>query len=154
MTRRNLLKRFVSHYICRYTNYWIGSKQEFHYRIASIQMPPIEPALVREQIKKDITAAAERTRFLQKNGIDFMSIAYEDLYLEKDSGAQTTEIANVMKFVGVAPIMSDDDREKIRRLLDRGANQWSSVEVYKIVPGIERVERELASEGLGSLFED
>jgi hypothetical protein len=154
MTRRNLLKRFVSHYICRYTNYWIGSKQEFHRRITSVQIPTIEPALISQEIKKDIVVTAERTRFLQENGIDFMRVVYEDLYLEKDSVAQAREIAHVMKFVGVAPITSDDGMERIRSLLDRGPHQWSSVEVYKIVPGIERVERELASEGLGSLFED
>lgn len=154
MTRRNMLKRYISHYMCRHTNYWIGSKQEFQLRIASIQIPPIEPALVRQQIRRDIAAAAERTTFLQSSEIDFMNIVYEDLYLEKDSRTQTSEIAKVMKFIGVAPTMSDDSKGQIGQLFDRGVNQWSSLEVYKMVPGIELVERELASEGLGSIFED
>lgn len=153
LMRRNLLRRFVSNYICRYTQYWIGAKDEFHARLNQIQLSPLDPALVLAQIRRDRDAVEQRLRFIAGHGIQTQCLYYEDFYRPDASTQEQLELINsLFGFLEFDPITLEFFVRSCGQHFSIADNQWASPEVYRRIPAIDQIENEVGSEETGWLF--
>jgi len=153
LRRRNLLRRFVSGFISKQLRFWVGTREEFLARLESIQIAELDPLYVREQIGQDHAAVETRLRLLERHGVPFLSLYYEELYGEDaDPDRQRQVLNRVLEFLGFDPLPEEIFANGCARLLDPAQYRWSSADVYRLVPGIEDVERQAGSDATGWLF--
>jgi hypothetical protein len=153
LERRNLLRRFVSNAICKQLRFWIGTREEFHARLESVQLLELNATEVLQGMKADKASVAKRVKFVQKHGIPMMHLFYEDIFSEDvTADAQLKILNNVLAFLGYNEIDDNEFRETWFALLDNKSNQWASSDVYRMIPGIDRLESEVGSDEMGWLF--
>lgn len=153
LERRNLLRRYVSNVISRQLDFWIGTQHEFRARLEQAQLRELDPEIARKEMMKDRAVMADRLTLIQSNNIPYMQVAYEDLFGEDTSLAQQCEIvSNILAFLGYRNGCNHSLISSWTPLLDRNMYQWASAEVYHLIPGIERLEREVGGSEFGSLI--
>jgi hypothetical protein len=153
LERRNLLRRYVSSMISRQLDFWIGTRQEFQARLENIQLRELEPNIVFEEIRKDKLATERRLELLRAHNLRFMHLIYEEVFGEGVSYSRQFETLNaVLNFLGYNEVAEGEFQQKWAPLLDRDTYQWASVDIYRMIPGIERLEQELGSDEIGWLF--
>jgi hypothetical protein len=153
MLRRNLLKRFVSNYLCRNINYWIGSKREFLTRLDNLLIAPLDSKKVAGAIAKDedaITSYLDRARAKCEH---VFCIYYEDLFDSSISDSTKIEmVLRVCKFLSLEPISPSDCYSLFCTHIASSELKWCSEETYRRIPGIERIEAAVGSDRTGWLF--
>lgn len=153
LERRNFLRRYVSSMISRQLDFWIGTQQEFKARLENVQLRELEPNTVLEEIRKDKAATEHRVEVLRTHNVRFMHLVYEELFGKGVSYAKQFETLNVVLiFLGFCAISEEEFQRKWVPFLDRDTYQWASVDVYRMIPGIERLERAIGSDEIGWLF--
>jgi hypothetical protein len=151
--RRNLLRRVVSNVISRQTRYWIGTRAEFVRRLEQTQLKELDPWALRAQIRRDKDAIERQRRFLSDHNVDAMVLYYEDVFCEGAIQSQQLQLVNrVLTFLQAAPIAADTFAETYQHHFDPDRNRWATAEVYRRIPGIERIEQEVGSHETGWLF--
>ncbi len=153
LERRNLLRRYVSSMISRQLDFWIGTRQEFQARLENIQLRELEPSTVLQEIKKDKAATEQRLELLRAHNLPCMHLIYEELFGEQVSYSMQFGMLNsILTFLGFREISEDEFNQKWMSLLDKNTYQWSSADVYRMIPGVEHLEREIGSDEFGWLF--
>lgn len=153
LVRRNLLRRFVSNYICRHTEYWIGVREEFYARLKQIQLGPLDPALLHAQIRRDRDAVEQRLSFIENQGIHVKCLYYEDFYRAGASSQERLDVVNsLFAFLQFEPITLEYFIRNCEQHFSAAINQWASPEVYRRIPAIEQIENEVGSDETGWLF--
>jgi hypothetical protein len=153
LMRRNLLRRFVSNYICQHTQYWIGVKEEFYTRLNQIQLGPLDPALVLTQIRRDRDAVEQRLSFIADQGIHVRCLYYEDFYRAEASSRERLDVVNsLFAFLQVEPITLEYFMRNCQLHFSAAVNQWASPDVYRRIPAIDQIENEVGSDETGWLF--
>jgi LPS sulfotransferase NodH len=153
LQRRNLLRRYISSLISRQLKFWIGTRQEFVARLESVQLCELDPVLVRQEIANDRAASESRLALLHRHGITMKHIFYEDFLGEDVTSPQQFAMINaIIEFLGYEPITEAVFATKCALLLDKSSYQWASPEIYRLIPGIHRLEREVGSDETGWIF--
>jgi hypothetical protein len=153
LDRRNRLRRYVSGVISVQLNFWIGTRQQFQARLENACLKELDPAVVLLELEKDKAAIERRLQLMRARNIPHMHRFYEELFEEGVSLATQFEIMNkILGFLGFREVSQDIFEKEWTPLLDRATYQWASPETYRMIPGIERLEREIGSDETGWLF--
>jgi len=151
--RKNYLRRYVSGVISKQLAFWVGTQQEFRARLETIQLREID----REKVKTDI--AVERTAFaalktqLDLHSVPALHLVYEDLLGEDTNMLRQLEVMeNVWEFLGVRKMTAAEFQEKCVQLLERDNYKWASPDVYRMIPEVDELEREVGCDETGWLF--
>ena len=154
LTRRNLLRRFISNYICAHTQYWIGDKEEFSARLKQVQLRPLDPARVLAHIRRDRDAVEQRLSFIAGQGLQLRHLYYEDFYrADASSQEQLGLINSLFGFLQFEPITLEFFVRSCEQHFSADANQWASPEVYRRIPAIDQIEDQVGSDETGWLFQ-
>lgn len=153
LERRNLLRRYVSGAISQQLEFWIGTRDEFLARLESVQLRELNPSVVAKEILNEKQAMADRAAVLMEHNIPTMHLSYEEVFGEDATDDKRYEIINnLLAFLGYAEINMPDYRIKVRDLFDKDTYQWASAEIYRRIPGIDRLNGEIGSNETGWLF--
>lgn len=153
LMRRNLLRRLVSNYICRQTKYWIGSKTEFLEHVSRVELKELNPLWVRKQVHADEQAVAHLLQSLSASAASVIKIYYEDIYSETSSRQERFRFVNVLlDSLCFEPISFETFASCWEPYFDPALNQWASPEVYRRIPAIDRIEKEVGCNQTGWLF--
>jgi hypothetical protein len=153
LQRRNLLRRCISSLISKQLRFWVGTKQEFVARLEQTQLCELRPDLVLSMVRKDKEAAERRLWLLNAHSIPFKTIVYENMYGETISLEDQRQLLNeILVFLGLAPVDSERFVRHGAAILDPRQYRWGSEDIYRRIPGIEIIEREVGSDETGWLF--
>jgi len=153
LNRRNLLRRLVSNLICRQTQYWIGSREEFCARLEQVRLKPLNPDFVLKQMQDDRDAVARAMDSLASRNVPTLSLCYEDVFREDATAAERLSLVNrVLTFLQFPAVSEQAFEESWQHHFNPDSNRWASPEVYQRIPGIERVEQQAGCEATGWLF--
>jgi hypothetical protein len=153
IVRRNLLRRLVSDLICRQTRYWIGTREEFCARLESTQLLPFDPAKLRRQIQRDRDAIARLMDLMTERDVPTLQICYEDIFCGGDDPERQMQQVNaVLAFLKVAPVSRRVFTSEWRERFDGDRHRWASPDVYRRIPGIDRIEAEVGCDETGWMF--
>jgi hypothetical protein len=150
LTRRNLLKRFMSHYICLHTNFWTGPKGTFERRLKRAHIRPLHPKQVSEQIKRDVAFIRHCVSYLEMHGLYYKRLLYEDILSEPNGTVELSFINDVLQFLGYETISLEAFAEW-GQSIDFN-NRWASPDVYSRIPGIRDIEDEVGCDETGWVF--
>ena len=153
LERRNLLRRYVSNMICSQLDFWIGTRQEYEARLEHIQLRELSTATALEEIKRDKMALERRLKLFQQHCVQVLHLRYEDMFGCGVTATKQWKIVNdVLTFLGFRNISENEFEDQWVPLLDRDIYQWASPEIYRMIPGIEQLDREVGSDETGWLF--
>lgn len=152
LIRRNLLKRLVSSYMSRQTNYWIGPKEEFYARLDQVRLRPLKTALVRARIREDRNTVERLVEMLHERQVQTLSLWYEDLFGEFSASENCQRINSVLQFLEVPTVPDEVFAQRWQTFFDPSTQRWATPELYRRIPDIERIEEEVGSDATGWLF--
>jgi hypothetical protein len=151
--RRNLLRRWVSTYLARQMEFWVGTREQFYARLATFQVPAVDVEEAREEIASDRAAMEHRLQSLRSRRTGAMVLYYEDVYREEASEMERFAFTNrVLGFLDFSPVTLEMFRADFQQHLNPDIYRWASPELYRRIPGIERIEEECGSDQTGWLF--
>jgi hypothetical protein len=151
--RRNLLKRHISNVISKSIDFWIGTRQQFFTQLGNASIPELDPVILRRALQQEREAMEQRVVLLQQKGIQYASFFYEDFYGTQVSRKQQLGIFNeLLNFLGFSIMTMDVFSARCTEYLDETRYKWCSEDVYRLIPGIAKVEQEVGSDKNGWLF--
>jgi hypothetical protein len=153
LSRRNLLRRYVSHAICRQIRFWIGTRTEFLSRLDNVQLQELDCNLILHDIERSKEAIARRILFCKTKGVPYLHLEYEQLFAGKTEERNWITAFNVIfEFLGVRQVSLNDLGHRWRDYLNPDIYQWATEDVYRAIPNIDEVEGRLGSDDNGYLF--
>lgn len=153
LIRRNLLRRLVSNYLSRETRFWIGSRAAFLARLHRLQLRELDPDAVRAQIQRDRAALEHCVELLSTSRVPLLTLFYEDIFDQAVADDQRlSRINELLVFLNATKVTMEAFNLHYKRHFDPSINRWASPEVYRRIPGIERIEQEVGSDDTGWLF--
>ncbi len=153
LERRNLLRRYVSEAISQQLDFWIGTQQQFRARLENVQLRELDPAAVLQELHKDKAAVERRLQLMEEHNVPMLRLFYEDIFEEGvAAGPQFAIMNNILGFLGFPDVSEHTFMQQWAPLLDRSTYRWASPEIYRMVPAIESLEREVGSDETGWLF--
>jgi hypothetical protein len=153
LVRRNWLRRLVSNLICRQTQFWIGTREEFCSRLEYVRLRPLDPTAVLTQIRADQEAVNRCLASLSNARVKVLQLQYEDVFRDGSGREERLALLNtVLGFLGFPRVADSDFGEAWERHFDPVLNRWASPEIYRRIPGIARLDEEAGSEETGWLF--
>jgi hypothetical protein len=152
LVRKNLLRRFISNYICRHTRFWVGNKEDFLKHFASAQFTPLTSAAVSKHLHLDRAEIARKGRFLSCLGARSTTVYYEDIFDQPSNDDKLRMVNSLLCFLNFEPLSPSAFNAVGKQYLDREKYQWSSPEIYSRLPGIAQIEADLGSDETGWLF--
>ena len=106
-----------------------------------------------EQIKQDRQAVENYSRLLAAHNVAVLTIDYEDFFAQGATDDHSLEWVNtVLRFLQYEPIHTEVFQDKWKDQFNDGSDRFSSVEAYRLIPGIESIEEEVGSDEDGWLF--
>jgi hypothetical protein len=155
LVRRNYFRRLISNLVCRQTNYWIGTKQEFELRVRTIEFKHLDPTRVRNAILRDVDAISRYTSFLKENNVKYSAIEYEELFSQKLTVAERYRmVVDLLTLMGFSPITVERFENTCSHNFDASAHRWTSEQVYRRIPNIEELECQVGSDKTGWIFKE
>jgi hypothetical protein len=152
--RRNYLRRYVSGVISKQLGFWVGTRQEFLARLETIQLRELEPELVKNEIARDRSGITSLKVTLTNRGVSTLHLVYEDLFGEHaDPRSQAVLLQSIWRFLGFSGLADEECESRCKPLLDKEKYKWASPDVYRMIPRIERLEREVGCDETGWLFQ-
>ena len=151
LRRANALRRVVSSQISRQTGVYEGDVAQRE-RLLSFAFGPLDADWIRQQLAREAEWLAEARRCLEEAAVPHMELVYEELY-EAGVGAEkrVRRVNRILDFLGRTPL-EEESAARAAALLEPGAHQRNSQEIYGRIPGIEEVERLFGSDETGWLF--
>jgi len=142
LNRRNALQRAVSHHIARQTSVWHvnGARDPNRREIASREIAPIDIDWLRSYIDGQHSRTERYREQLVASGVDWMDLAYEDLYNPAlGLAARLQTLGEIVDFLGARPISRE--AKAMARMLDPKITKINSSSTYRRVPNIDEIER-------------
>lgn len=153
LQRRNLLRRAISSIISAQLRFWVGTANQFRTRLEAVQLQELDPLIIREAVGRDQAAVRSRCQLLSDSGHAVLRVAYEELYSDEVTPyEQWQRINTILEFVGVSAVSQSTFREEWSPLLSRDVYRWASADVYRLMPGIQQIERQVGCDETGWLF--
>jgi hypothetical protein len=151
--RRNLLQQIVSNEMARQTQVFHPARSEYRSRIKEFRFLPIEERAVGRALHFWGRKIEGHRRDLEQHGIPFLDLAYEDLFAPTLTLEERRKVLNdVFTFLGRDASAKGVDRVGIDALIDPEKSKINSADTYRLVPGIEAIERRFGSPENGWLF--
>lgn len=155
LNRRNVLRRIISQHISAETRIWSVFDHTDRQKLLQFRFNPIEEEWVEYQLSCEKRNIENCRRLLLGSHADFLELWYEDLYNPAATGQSRTErLDAVIDFLGYDPITDEGSLTRIAELFDARNTRLNSPETYRLVPGIEEVERRFGSDETGWLFRE
>jgi hypothetical protein len=155
LIRRNYFRRFISNFICRQTNYWIGTKEEFEHRVSKLQFKPLDPERVRDAILRDAEAASGWISYMDAHQIRVYKIIYEDFFRPDATPLERYQnIDGLLAFLGYSAISMELFEERFAHNYEPDLHRWASMELYRRIPNADELERAVGCEKTGWLFKE
>src|SRR5438552_16912055 len=105
LVRRNWLRRVVSNLICRQTQFWIGTREEFCSRLERVRLRPLDPGAVLRQIRQDQEAGRRCLESLASQRAEVLSLYQEDLFPAGAGRSERLSLLNsILGFLGFATV--------------------------------------------------
>ena len=153
LTRRNRLRRLVSLHICLQSDVWFIWDEPTRRKFEEFQFQPIDRALLGAQLEFEATAVAHCKKVVIDYGKPFLDFHYEDIFgVDKPVDAKLERLQEILAFVGATAITDPAALDRARSLLDPKRGTFNSEQIYRRIPGIERIEGEFGSVENGRLF--
>jgi hypothetical protein len=153
IARRNCLRRVVSNFLSRQTQYWIGNRLEFYARIGRTRIEAMNSSMVIEQIRRDQQSITLSLKMLKQECAEVLHLYYEDVFRENATPVEQFEFVNsLFEFVGAPRITFDRFDADCRPHFDPNRNRWASPDLYLSIPGIADIEAEVGCDETGWLF--
>ena len=152
LSRNNLLQQSVSICISSQSKIWhwftINDGIKIH---RNFNFEPIDIKMVKDYMHSLSTLKLKtQKRIESKASGRYMSITYEELYNQKVSSEEYLhKIREILKFGEFDP--SKIDEEAVKKLVEIG--RFNSEDVYRRIPNIMEIEKELGSKQYGFLFD-
>ncbi|HEY3757128.1 MAG TPA: hypothetical protein VGL42_13335 [Opitutaceae bacterium] len=147
--RRNILRRLLSWEIGNQTKVWQVHNSSHKKRRHKHTYTEINTAHLREELEVEKAALEAVKADLTRRTGPYLKICYEDVF-SPDQTSALRELRRVLDFIGL-PTKDYSDR-KLGSLWSAGG-EGKSEEVYRLIPGIDRLNSELGSAETGFLFE-
>ena len=151
--RRNLLQQVVSTEIAKQSRIFEADRAEYRRTIEDFRFEPITDRRIEYMLmiwRRDLKYY--RREFARKE-IPFMNLTYEELFgVDRKIEKRRETLRRVFQFLGRDPAAEGIDQGRIDSLLDPSRLKVNSAETYRLVPGIERIERRFGSRRNGWLF--
>jgi len=173
LTRRNILQRLLSNQIQRQSRpgvldplkRWVletfsgpryvpmlqfvrGLKKR---RLRTFAFAPIDRSVIATRLAEEKGVIDEYRSLLLKSGTRFVDVYYEDLFGSTLTMAEKIEkLNNVLAFLGRRPI-SNTEQSNVENLFGP-AQKIATSDVYRSIPGIEKIEAEFGSDETGWIF--
>jgi len=155
LVRRNYFRRFISNFICRQINYWIGAKEEFEYRVSRLQFKPLDPKRVRDAILHDAEAVSAWLSYMDTHQISAYKIVYEDFFRPEATPLQRYQsVEGLLSFLGYSAINMKLFEERFACNYKPDLYQWASMELYRKIPNADELERTIGCDKTGWLFKE
>lgn len=153
ITRRNLLKRYVSAELSRRLRFWIGTRQDFIKRLSSSTLGPINIAQAKHDIAADYRALAHRRSQLQLLEIRTVEIFYEDWFEQPlDADAAYEAVTQLLIENDLRPVTREHFLAAMWRWFAPDQYKWASEDIYLSIANSRELDRELGTDTTGRLF--
>jgi hypothetical protein len=151
--RRNLLQQIVSNQMALQSSVYQIRNAEDRDRITEFRFMPISEKALAHMLDVWKRDNENYRNLLSRQGIAFLDLAYEDLFgpaLTMKHKRKALE--EIFVFLGRDPAAEGINHERIDTLFDPARSKVNSADTYRLVPGIERIERLFGSRENGWLF--
>lgn len=147
--RRNILKRLLSWEIANQTKLWQGRTSAHLKRRRKHTYTEINSAYLRKELDIEQAALEAVKEELARRTGPYLKVCYEDVFAP-DQASSLRELRRVLDFIGL-----DGKEQSDRKLgaLWSDGGQCKSEEIYRLIPGIDRLNSDLGSAETGYLFE-
>ena len=151
--RRNLLQLIISNHISLETRVFAIHRAEDRDRMAQVPIKPIKEHTVARRLVRWKRSIDDYRKALARHQIAHLELAYEDLFgSDLTIEQRRKELNDVLEFLGREITAEGIDQDQIDMLLDPARSKVNSADTYRLVPGIERIERLFRSRENGWLF--
>jgi hypothetical protein len=151
--RRNLLKQFVSGYVCRHLRFWVGTRADFYARLNTVVLPPIRVSNAAAAIEAAHSAIVQRETLLATLPARQRVLYYEDIFRDNTTLDQQVNFCNdLFGFLGFAALDSEKFRRECKSEFSPDIYKWSSDEIYARIPGVAALDRALGNDETGRIF--
>ena len=117
-------------------------------------MPGLDPESVKKALILHRQAVERRELLLEKFQVPFVRVFYEDLFLSHVPKERQLDLVNaIVEFIGVPPFAQEIFAAQCGEHLSADLYRWSSEQVYRSIPNIIEIEREVASCDNGKIFD-
>jgi hypothetical protein len=153
--RRNYLQRYVSAMISRRLRFWIGTKEEYRFRLERTGFPEFEVEVVRRALAEDRRAVEQRHDLLRARGASVYNVYYEDLFGDRTLVEdQLKQINEILSFIGCTTVAPDITRSsRWQEIMNPERGKWNSRETYERLPDVWKLEMSVGSEECGWLLQ-
>lgn len=155
--RKNVLQAAVSLWISLQSNLWnvveaipeIGDNGAMHNALKQHHFGPIDPQLLVQSMVVFKRTKIHYQNFLFENKKMFLTVAYEELFLESQPERQR-QIKKVYDFLGLFV----PQREALKKIEDlfTPKHKMNNVNTYRLIPNIDVIEKMLGNAENGYLF--
>ncbi len=129
----------------------MGSKENFLHHLSMSNLPEIDPGRMRSQLEADRSYEQRCAEELERYCKDrFIGTTYEHLF-ECSTDAANNELARILVFLEIPLSDIPAIQLEAHTLLSPTENKFASLEVYRKIPGIQNVVRELGNCGFGKM---
>ena len=154
LTRRNRLRRLVSLHISLQSDVWFIWDEPTRRKFEEFQFRPIDRALFGAQLEIEAQVVARHKQLAADCGKPFLDCHYEDIFgLDRSVDAKLGRLQEILAFLGFTQITDPAALDRARSLLDPKLGTFNSEQIYRRIPGIERIEEEFGSDEIGWLFD-
>jgi hypothetical protein len=155
LNRRNTLRRIISQHISSEARVWSVFDHSDRQKILHYKFNPIVEEWVEYQLSCEKRNIENCRQLLLSSGADFLQLWYEEMYRPSATAqGRIDRLNSVIEFLGYDPIKDADSLARVDELFDGRNTKLNSAETYRLIPGIEAVERKFGSDEAGWLFRD
>ncbi len=152
LRRRNLLRQFVSNYICKKLGFWVGTSNEFIARLDCAYLPPVNICEAAAAMKTATIALSQRDELLSSLSSQFI-LYYEDIFEGEIESEERVSFCNSLFMrLGHRPLTEEHIRNHCLQYFSPAEYRWSNNEVYDRLPGSRLLDAQLGNDVTGRLF--
>lgn len=150
--RKNLLQQFVSNEMAIQSRVFQAERSVYRSRIGEFRFRPIEDRRLGRRLRRWRDEIEWCRRELSRSGKPTLELTYEELFAPAVSVEEKWNILDrIFGFLDRDPGAEGLDRPRIAGLIDPDRSKINSAETYRLVPGIQEIERRFG-DTYGSLF--
>jgi hypothetical protein len=152
--RQNLLQQIVSNDMAVQSQAYETAGADYRRKIEEFQFQPLEESKVASRLRIWRRDIENYHRDLLRRDVPFLEVTYEELFGPSLTiGERRSALGRVYEFLGRDPTAEGIDHLRIDALIDPARSKVNSADTYRLVPGIERIERRFGSRENGWLFQ-
>ena len=150
--RKNSAKRVVSNELAKQTRIWgINTHSDSKEKLLNFDYNPIEIKKLLKNIENYLVSIKNIRDILQKNNVNYIEVAYEDMY-EENYDSSIRIINKLFDFLDLDTNFPEYIREKIYLRLNPNNFKQNTISIYQKIPNIIEINTILSSKGYGPLF--